>query len=154
MLDRAVLHPAQWVITSSPLILGMWPSDAELAPFLDVLGNAEAIEINQQWAGHPGRMCREEPLPGSAPLDKIQVWSKPLPGAAMAVFVLNYAAVASNYTLVRADLDFNGTAFDGVASIRDVWRRTNNGTVATGGMAFSIPIPAYDSVLLRLSPVQ
>ena len=35
-------HFGAWVITSSPLILGMWPSDEKLAPFLDVIGNSEA----------------------------------------------------------------------------------------------------------------
>lgn len=93
-------HFGAWVITSSPLILGMLPSDEQLAPFLDVIGNAEAIAINQQWHGHPGMFVEEVPGPGASPLNRVQLWMKPLRhDEAVAVFVLNYCAIPQNFTV-------------------------------------------------------
>jgi len=47
-------HFGAWCVTSSPLILGMELTDAQLQPVLDVIGNTEAIAVNQLWDGHPG----------------------------------------------------------------------------------------------------
>ena len=44
-----------WCIVSSPLIIGLELTDENLEPVLDILGNVEAIEVNQLWAGHPVR---------------------------------------------------------------------------------------------------
>jgi hypothetical protein len=151
-------HFGAWVITSSPLILGMYPSDAQLAPVLDIIGNAEAIEINQAWAGHPGRLVDEVAMPGREPLNKLQMWSKPVrlahaagmrqPNAsaasvAVAVFVVNYAAVPKNYTVDLAllpPLAAHGRA----VAVRDVWRRKAL-AVATG--SYVVELPPYDSAL-------
>lgn len=49
-----------WCITSAPLILGMdVTSSAALARVWDIVTNKEAIAVNQQWAGHPGRLVRQ-----------------------------------------------------------------------------------------------
>jgi alpha-galactosidase len=52
-------HFGAWCIISAPLILGLPLTDARLAPVLDFIGNAEAIAINQAWAGHPGMLVEE-----------------------------------------------------------------------------------------------
>jgi alpha-galactosidase len=52
-------HFGAWCIISAPLILGLPLSDASLAPVLNFIGNAEAIAINQAWAGHPGLLVEE-----------------------------------------------------------------------------------------------
>jgi len=42
---------------SAPLILGLDVTDAPaLEAILDIIGNKEAIKVNQQWAGHPGML--------------------------------------------------------------------------------------------------
>jgi hypothetical protein len=47
-------HYGAWIITSSPLILGMDLTDAKkLERFLDVVGNREAIAVNQACELHP-----------------------------------------------------------------------------------------------------
>jgi len=59
-------HFGAWVIVSAPLILGMRLTDEVLGPVLDVVGNREAIAINQQWAGHPGLLVETiapQPIP-------------------------------------------------------------------------------------------
>jgi len=47
-------HFGAWCVVSAPLILGMELTDAELSPVMDIIGNQEAIAVNQAWAGHPG----------------------------------------------------------------------------------------------------
>lgn len=161
----------------------MWPSDENLRPFLDVIGNAQAIAINrafglsrphlpydvsnhytvfyhhcaEHWEGHPGRLIQERSLPGGEfPLNKIQLWAKPQANGSAALFVLNYTPLAANYSIGLASITFNGTAAfsDKVAAaVRDVWRHTENGTVAAGG-ALVVQVPAYDSALLLLSPAE
>ncbi|KAL1524703.1 hypothetical protein AB1Y20_019588 [Prymnesium parvum] len=49
-------HFGAWCIISAPLILGLELTDARLLPVLDIIGNREAIAINQAWAGHPGML--------------------------------------------------------------------------------------------------
>jgi hypothetical protein len=41
-------------------------SDAKLEPVLDIIGNKDAIAVNQAWAGHPGMLVENvlaPPLP-------------------------------------------------------------------------------------------
>ena len=49
-----------WCVVSAPLILGLDLTDtANLASVIPFLTNAEAIAVNQNWAGHPGRLATE-----------------------------------------------------------------------------------------------
>jgi alpha-galactosidase len=60
-------HFGAWCVTSSPLILGLdITDDAKLAPILDIIGNPDAIAVNQQWAGHPGMMVENVVAPPQA----------------------------------------------------------------------------------------
>ena len=48
-------HFGAWCVVSAPLILGLdLTKPPVLAPVMDILTNAEAIAVNQAWAGHPG----------------------------------------------------------------------------------------------------
>lgn len=52
-------HFGAWVITSSPLILGYDLNDDTVTDKVwPIISNTEAIAINQQWAGHPGRLVK------------------------------------------------------------------------------------------------
>ena len=58
-------HFGAWCIISAPLILGLDVRDDKLlAPILPVITNAEAIAVNQQWSGHPGRLLQTWPNTG------------------------------------------------------------------------------------------
>lgn len=58
--DRA--HFSAWAVTSSPLILGHNLLDKDVADAVwPVISNEEVIAVNQQWAGHPGKLVRSEP---------------------------------------------------------------------------------------------
>lgn len=54
-------HFAAFAIISSPLVLSIVPSDENLAPILDIIGNKLAMQVNQAWAGHPGGLVRTLP---------------------------------------------------------------------------------------------
>eukprot|EP01052_Picozoa_sp_SAG31_P025121 SAG31_NODE_2184_length_6244_cov_3.004882_3_plen_224_part_00 len=50
-------HFGAWAISSSPLVLGADLSNTTLLKqILPIIGNPEAIEINQAWHGHPGML--------------------------------------------------------------------------------------------------
>lgn len=62
--DRA--HFGSWCIVSSPLILGHDMTNASVAAKVwPIISNKEAIAVNQQWAGHPGRLVATWNLPPS-----------------------------------------------------------------------------------------
>eukprot|EP01043_Picozoa_sp_COSAG02_P062153 COSAG02_NODE_8505_length_2544_cov_6.931697_2_plen_105_part_00 len=46
-------HFGAWCIVSSPLILGLELTDANLFPILDIIGNTEAIGVNQACKYYP-----------------------------------------------------------------------------------------------------
>ncbi len=55
--DRA--HFGAWCVVSSPLILGYdLTNDNITAKIWPIISNTEAIKVNQQWAGHPGRLVK------------------------------------------------------------------------------------------------
>lgn len=53
-------HFGAWCVTSSPLVLGFNLTDTtafeEVYP---IISNKLAIEVNQAWAGHPGRLVKQ-----------------------------------------------------------------------------------------------
>ena len=63
-MDGVLMGPR----TGMPACATSWPRfgfrDEILAPILDILGNKQAIAINQAWAGHPGTLVRSLPPAG------------------------------------------------------------------------------------------
>lgn len=56
-------HFGLWAITSSPLILGFdLDDDNTMDSVWAIIANPEAIAVNQNWAGHPGILAKEERL--------------------------------------------------------------------------------------------
>ena len=157
-------HFGAWCIVSSPLILGMELSDAVLEPVLDIIGNTEAIAVNQAWAGHPGLLVKQrapptragdalQPRPPSPPLNIQQLWAKPLPRGGMAVLFINaspQSVPAGSYTIDFAEL--NMTRPGSPTTVRDVWKRADAGVFKS---TFPMPgVPKFDSAFFTLSPRQ
>ena len=81
-------HFGAWCVVSAPLILGLDVTDqAAVESIVPYVTNEEAIAINQQWAGHPGRLVSQIATNGSAL--PIQVWVKPQPAGKLAVYIVN-----------------------------------------------------------------
>lgn len=74
-------HFGAWCIVSSPLILGLELTDQQLEPVLDVIGNSEAIAINQAWAGHPGYLLKEYQMAPNASSASEFAWGEECSGA-------------------------------------------------------------------------
>merc|ERR1711874_928542 len=75
-------HFGAWCIVSSPLILGLDVTDSsKLDAVWDIITNREAIEVNQLWAGQPGRLVDSS--------SSYQVWAKELPHGDVAILAIN-----------------------------------------------------------------
>jgi hypothetical protein len=101
---------------------------------------------------------------GNAPFDKVQMWSKPMSAviatmsadgggggeastASVAVFVLNYLSVPTNYTVDFSKLPLVAR-HTGAVSVRDIWARVDLPKVSGG--RHTVALPPYDSALLLL----
>jgi alpha-galactosidase len=136
-------HFGAWCAVSSPLILGLELSDANLDPILDIIGNTEAIDVNQAWAGHPGRLVAELPVapsssnwavrrsgqgqaPPPPPMNQRQLWAKPLEGGGVAALVINASphsieAGAERLSFAALNLTDEGGVAASSAMVRDIW---------------------------------
>lgn len=144
-------HFGAWCIVSSPLILGMELSDEILAPVLDIIGNTEAIAVNQAWDGMPGMLVKVwQPSiipdafgglinaaldivgssvkpPPPPPPPAVQLWAKRLGGGAMAVLLINASPTSLAAGTISIPLeDLNMTHASNV-NVRDIWARTDWG---------------------------
>ena len=140
-------HFGAWCVVSAPLVLGLDLSDRDaLAAIVPVVANPEAIAINQQWSGHPGRLVAEFFVAGDGALP-VQLWAKPQPGGALAAILLNPTAEPFRSAV---DLTLLGLSGGGSWQLRDVWNRKDAGAVA-GTIAFDVPPTDSQFFLLSAS---
>ena len=112
-------HFAGFCIVSSPLVLSIHPSDENLDPLLDIIGNRRALEINQAWAGHPGTLIKSLP-PAAPPVPPIQ------PGSAVVGVVCN-----------ESDATQQGWAYDAATSA------VRQGALCLSTDGFGVPLNLY-----------
>ena len=90
----------------------------------DIISNTEAIAVNQQWAGQPGRLVQTT--------SSHQVWAKQLPHGDVAVLVFNRGAdpidIAINATVISPNLTEHTAA-------RDIWKHVDAHGLISGGTA-------------------
>lgn len=134
-------HFGAWCVTSSPLILGLELTDAALQPILDVIGNSEAIAVNQQWAGHPGALVSHTVAEGGM----VQLWAKPQLGGAVAALVINNSPKTASFDVNFKVLNVSG----GTAMVRDIWKQRDLGKFQNHMLARVAP---YDSAFLHITP--
>ena len=131
-------HFGAWCVSSSPLVLGLDATDTDrLAAVWPVLSNTEAIDVNQQWAGHPGTLAKGDAT--------FQLWTKPLPGGNTAALLFNKGTEILNVSVsLQTDL---GLARVGGA--RDIWRHQD---VTLDGDVWEVALAAHDSEFLVFFP--
>lgn len=134
-LIEARSHFTMWTIMASPLLLGYDLRHSSKA-MLDIVGNAEAIAIDQDAAGNQGIPYRT----GEA-----MVVVRTLAGTgARAVAFFNRGTAPLEARVSWAQLGF---APGSKARVRDVWARQDR-DAATDGIA--VVLPVHGAVLLRV----
>lgn len=134
-LTEARSHFTMWAIMASPLLLG-YDLRHTSAAMLDIVGNAEAIAIDQDAAGNQGVPYRS----GDA-----MVVVRTLAGTgARAVAFFNRGTTPVEARVSWAQLGF---ASGSKARVRDVWARSDREAAAD---SIAVTLPAHGAVLLRV----
>ena len=121
-----------WSLLAAPLLIG---SDIEeLSPFtLDVLGNAEVIEIDQDPLGIGARRVHKVGL--------TEVWARPLWDGTVAVGLFNRGKTAAK---VRVDWSDIGLA--GAVPVRDVWQQRELGSREN----YAVEVASHGAALVKV----
>ena len=110
------------------------------------------IEVNQAWAGHPGRLVAQggpnDPAPAGP--KAYQIWAKAMPDGGQAVFVVNQGS--KPLTNIKVDLSQVGLKPSGTLpyTARDIWRLKDMGTVSSEVWTID-SLESHDSEFVRFS---
>ena len=131
--DEQITQMTLWSLLAAPLLIG---SDiAELSPFtLDVLGNSEVIEVDQDPLGI-----------GARRIDKIgqtEVWARPLWDGTVAVGLFNRGEMATNVTT-----NWSAVGLAGAQNVRDLWRQRDLGTFTD---SYRVDVAAHGAALVKV----
>ena len=134
-LDEYRTHMTLWAILSAPLLLG---NDVRIMTpdIKKILTNPEVIAIDQDALGIQARRLR---LPGKA-----ETWVKPLADGSVAVALFNREDSPG-----EARLDWSDVGLFDVATVRDLWQRTD---LAAKPEGYRTKLPPHGSAFLRLVP--
>lgn len=122
-------------LAKAPLLIGtdLRHSSQEV---LDILGNTEAIAVNQDAAGVQGRLLKKT--------DDYQLWGGPLSGGGFVAAMVNLASSP-------ASLVFDFSLLHGAPNqlhVRDLWAKKDLGVFTS---TFSATVGVHDVAFLRLS---
>jgi alpha-galactosidase len=135
--DEQYSYMSLWALMAAPLVFsGDMNSLDEFT--LNVLCNAEVIEIDQDELGKQGAVVRHS--------DEEFVLAKPMADGSLAVGLFNLTQALRRMTITWADL-----GLEDVRRVRDVWRQRDLGTVDD---QYSTEVAAHGIALVRLSARQ
>ena len=130
--DEQYSYMSLWSLMAAPLIFS--GDMAKLDPFtLNVLGNPEVIEVDQDPLGRQGRIVRQAG-------DSL-VMAKPMEDGSLAVGLFNLGKDEMNISVTWDELGLAGEQL-----ARDLWRRKDIGTF---GEEFASPVPKHGVTLIR-----
>lgn len=126
-------HVSFWALVAAPFILG---SDiTRLDAFtLNLLTNAEVIDVNQDVLGKPGRRVARD--------EDAEVWARDLEDGSKAVGLFNRGEMEATVTARWADLGVTGKQ-----AVRDLWRQRDLGVMTE---QFRVKVPRHGVVLVRI----
>ncbi len=126
-----------WVLMAAPLF---YSGDiTRLDAFtLNVLDNAEVIEVDQDVLGRQGRIVRKT--------DDECILAKPMEDGSLAVGLFNLSDSSRRVSVALGDLGLAG-----VQRVRDLWRWREIGTIAD---AFASEVPRHGVTLVRMWPTR
>ncbi|WP_410606175.1 glycoside hydrolase family 27 protein [Amycolatopsis sp. lyj-109] len=128
--DESRAHFSVWAVLNAPLFAGTDPAKLG-GTDLATLSNAEAIAVDQDFAGSQGRQLAAGP--------GYQVWGKPLSGGGFAVVLLNTGSTTATVS----------ASIPGAWQVRDLWAHRETGT-AIGSVSASLR--PHAAALLKLTP--
>lgn len=121
-----------WCISAAPLFAGN-DLTAMDGTTLELLTNPEVIAVDQDAAGVQGRCAWQE--------GPLQIWTKPLAGAAMAVGLFNL-----NVHPMSVTVHFQALGMAETVQVRDLWQRKSLGTFSG---SLTLAMPRHGAVLLK-----
>jgi alpha-galactosidase len=128
-------YMSMWSLMAAPLFFS--GEMADLDPFtLNVLCNAEVIDIDQDTLGKQGNIIRKT--------DDEFILAKPLEDGSMAIGLFNLGSTPRTISIRWADLNVKGSR----QKVRDVWRQRNLGSHRD---SFSSQVPSHGVALLKLT---
>jgi alpha-galactosidase len=131
-------YMAMWALMASPLI---YSGDmSRLDEFtLNVLCNAEVIDVDQDPLGRQGRIARRSE-------DEL-VLAKPLEDGSIAVGLFNLSESERRMEIAFSDVDESASA--GKRQVRDLWRQKDLGSFDG---SFAATVPRHDVLMVRVRP--
>jgi alpha-galactosidase len=128
-------YMSMWCLMAAPLIFS--GDMRRLDDFtLNILCNAEAIEVNQDPLGRQAK-----PL---VQTDETLILAKPLEDGALAVGLFNLAEVPR-----EIGVDWSLLGLQGPQQVRDLWRQKDLGTIAS---RFATSVPRHGVMFVRFRP--
>ncbi len=121
-----------WSLLAAPLFIG---SDiSQLSPFtLDVLGNSEVIEVDQDPLGIGARRVSK--------VGETEVWARPLWDGTVAVGLFNRGKNAT-----KVEVNWNEIGLSGQQPVRDLWRQRDLGAVEN----YATQVPSHGAILVKV----
>jgi alpha-galactosidase len=132
-------HFSMWSVLAAPLLAGYDLSSATPAT-LSILGNDEAIAVDQDRLGHQGRRVRRAA--------GVETWVRDLSDGSRAVVFLNRSGSARSLS-VRVDQIPRVPAAQRYA-VRDLWAHTTREVGA--GEAVQVDLAAHEAAMWRVTP--
>jgi len=131
--NEQITHITLWSLQAAPLLVGCDMSQMDKFT-IDLLGNDEVIEVDQDPLGKPaGRRARE---------GRLEVWARPLWDGTLAVGLFNRGHEATKVTAKWSDLGVKGSQ-----PVRDLWQQKDLGNFTD---AFSTTVPQHGAVLVKI----
>jgi len=131
--DEQVTLLSLWSLLPSPLMLGGNQPDNDVWT-LSIITNEEALAINQDPLGQPGRRVFQS--------RKTEVWIRDIKNNEKAVGLFNRGESEVPITLRASDINLHD-----IFKVRDVWARKDLGLL---DKEITLPVPKHGSILLKL----
>lgn len=130
--DQQMTQMTLWSLLAAPLFIG---SDVgQLAPFtLDLLGNSEVIEVDQDPLGSGARRVSQA--------GEVEVWARPMWDGTVAVGLFNRGKSAAKVCVKWSDIGLQGDL-----PIRDLWQQRDLGS----GEQYETEVAAQGAALVKV----
>jgi alpha-galactosidase len=134
--DENRAHFTMWCMLAAPLMLG---NDLRAMPqsVMDIVGNTEAIAVDQDSLGQSARKVRDD---GDA-----EVYVRMLRDSTRAVMLLNRGTTAATFAVNWSEL---GLGSSQTARVRDLWQHRDMGTFSS---SYTADVPAHGVAMVTVA---